>query len=200
LRHQLNPINDFIIDSIAINRFAIIDQFVSTQLCHSLQADLDALDRAGDFHKAGIGHGTNLDTKTAVRGDRISWFDPAKLTAAQSDLWLKLEELRFALNRKLYLGLDHFEAHYAVYKPGAAYAPHLDRFKDDDRRVVSAILYLNDAWQESDGGQLRLGNQGTTLVEPLAARLLTFLSGEMMHEVLKTNRERRSVSVWFRRP
>lgn len=39
---------------------------------------------------------------------------------------------------------------------GAFYRRHLDRFRDDDRRMVSAVLYLNEDWQPQDGGQLRM--------------------------------------------
>ena len=64
--------------------------------------------------------------------------------------------LRDALNRRLLLGLHELEAHYALYPAGAHYDRHRDRFRDDDARVLSAVLYLNRDWTEADAGALRL--------------------------------------------
>ena len=68
----------------------------------------------------------------------------------------RFETLRLELNRELQLGLLDFECHFAVYPPGAFYRRHLDRFATDDRRTLSCVLYLNDAWSAQDGGALRL--------------------------------------------
>ena len=59
-----------------------------------------------------------------------------------------MDSLREALNRGLFLGLEDFECHFALYPPGAFYRKHVDRFRDDDRRMVSAVIYLNDAMQQ----------------------------------------------------
>ncbi|MFN4263018.1 MAG: 2OG-Fe(II) oxygenase [Thioalkalivibrionaceae bacterium] len=72
-------------------------------------------------------------------------------------LWTRIEALRTALNAELWLGLFDFEAHYAWYPPGARYEPHVDRLRHDDRRMISALIYLNDDWHVArDGGALRL--------------------------------------------
>jgi len=91
-----------------------------------------------------------------VRGDSIAWLDEARSTPAETVLLAWLAALRDACNRELLLGLFDFEGHYALYPPGAAYARHRDRFRDDDARVLSCVLYLNDAWRREEGGALRL--------------------------------------------
>ena len=112
--------------------------------------------------------------------------------------------MREALNRRLLLGMIELEAHYALYPPGAAYARHRDRFRDDDARVLSTVLYLNADWREEDGGALRLYLGGDAKnphldIYPNAGTLVLFLSAEFDHEVLPATRERLSVAGWFRR-
>ena len=115
--------------------------------------------------------------------------------AAQND------ELRQALNQAFYLGLADYESHFAHYPPGAFYQKHLDRFRDDDRRTVSAVLYLNDDWQADQGGALRLYPDGGEPLDvlPEAGTLVLFMSADLPHEVLPATRERLSLTGWFRR-
>ena len=112
-----------------------------------------------------------------------------------------MDSLRQALNRGLYLGLEDFESHFALYPPGAFYRKHVDRFRDDDKRMVSAVIYLNDAWLPEHGGQLRMFPKDADAfdVQPVGGCLAVFLSGEMPHEVLPAHRERLSLTGWFRR-
>ena len=104
-------------------------------------------------------------------------------------------------NRELMLGLVGFEAHYAIYPPGAAYARHRDRFRDDDTRVLSCVLYLNDG--VARGGRRRaapLPPDGATLdVAPQGGTFVAFLSDTFDHEVLPASRERLALTGWFRR-
>jgi SM-20-related protein len=94
-----------------------------------------------------------------------------------------------------------FEGHYAIYPPGARYERHRDRFRDDDARVLSCVLYLNDAWHASDGGALRLylPHDETLDVLPEAGTFVAFLSAELDHEVRPASRERAAITGWFRR-
>jgi SM-20-related protein len=112
-----------------------------------------------------------------------------------------MDSLREAMNRGLFLGLEDFESHFALYPPGAFYLKHVDRFRDDDRRMVSAVVYLNDAWLPEQGGQLRMYlDEGAQYdVVPIGGCLVVFLSGEVPHEVLPASRERLSLTGWFRR-
>ncbi len=67
---------------------------------------------------------------------------------------------------------------------GGIYAS-IDRFRDDDRRMVSAVIYLNDAWLPRRGGQLRMylkGRRREYDVVPTGIRLVVFLSGEVPRE------------------
>ena len=159
---------------------------------------------AGRFRAAGIGHGAKH--ASAVRGDAILWLDEQATWAPEAS-WLLRDEfagLREAINAATYLGLHDFEGHYAVYPAGAGYTRHLDRFRDDDRRVLSLVLYLNDAWGAEDGGELCLyadehAAHPAVRFAPQAGTLVCFLSERVPHEVLAAQRTRMSLTGWFRR-
>lgn len=158
---------------------------------------------AGSFHEAAVGRANARQRRANIRSDFIYWLDPAHAGAGVNDYFERLEALRLQLNYQLYLGLTEIEAHFAIYPKGARYACHLDRFCDDDTRVISSVLYLNPHWDKTMGGQLRLyqGEDRTTYhdIDPVAGTLVVFLSDQIWHEVLPTQQERLSVTAWFRR-
>jgi SM-20-related protein len=192
-----------LVDALVTQGWHLARRAVSHELTDRLTRDLDMADRKGALRAAAIGRGSGRRHDAATRSDRICWLPETPETPAQAEYLAFIETLRHRLNRELYLGLNGFEGHYATYGPGARYARHLDRFRDDDARVVSCILYLNPDWQEDDGGQLRLETGAGTHVEvlPEAGTLVTFLSDRFWHEVLPARRTRRSVTGWLlRRP
>lgn len=154
--------------------------------------------QTGAFTAGGIGR--KREANASVRADSICWVDADE--PALSSLFSGFETLRLALNEQLYLGLFEFEAHLTRYAPGAHYARHLDRFSDGSAHVVSCILYLNEAWQPADGGQLRMypGREQDDCVDvlPEGGTLVAFLSGRIHHEVLPATRERWSFTGWFK--
>ncbi|MCO6056326.1 2OG-Fe(II) oxygenase [Pseudomonas sp. MOB-449] len=169
------------------------------ELTAALAEECRARALAGSLAPASTGRGEGQQIREGVRGDRINWLEPGQ--SAASDTYLALmDELRQLLNRELYLGLEDFECHFALYPPGAFYQKHLDRFRDDDRRAVSVVAYLNADWQPEQGGALRLHLADCERdVLPEGGSLVVFLSAELPHEVLPANRERLSLAGWFRR-
>ena len=158
-------------------------------------------DAAGEFHGAAVGRGAARVERTDVRGDRIRWLEPWDAKPAETAWFALVDALRVAVNEALYLGLFDFEGHYAIYPPGAGYARHLDRFRDDDARVLTLIVYLNDGWTDAHGGALRVecGDRVTHDVTPAGGTLVAFLSDRFPHEVLPASRERLAITGWFRR-
>lgn len=157
----------------------------------------------GAFRPAAVGRGATRQLVPEVRSDHVRWLDftvGGRFTDIH-DTWY--EPLRLAINQRLYLGLFDLEAHVTVYPPGSYYVRHLDRFRDAGHRTVSVILYLNEDWSEQDGGALRLylpsadGGEEARDVLPESGTLVTFLSGEIWHEVRPTHRDRLSVTGWF---
>ena len=159
----------------------------------------------GDFRAAGIGRAA--DKQAEVRGDEILWIQPDQGASLQK-IWQAFEGLRLQLNQELYLGIDHFELHFAVYPPGRAYAAHIDQARGSHllsgERVVSAVLYLNPDWQMVDAGELIILESDQPKIEsarvmPLGGTLVLFRSDTILHEVRAPERERWSLTGWFRR-
>lgn len=157
----------------------------------------------GKFRPAGVGRGASLQFRPSVRTDWVHWLDPHDCDPACQHYLCRLEHLRTAINRSLFLGLFEFEAHMAVYPPGSFYRKHLDQFLDIGTRSVSCVLYLNEDWQAAEGGQLRIytdaGDESRYAeILPLGGQLVTFLSTRYLHEVLPATRQRMSITGWFR--
>ncbi len=189
-----------IIDDLAARGWSRLDNVLPASLTHELAEECRKRARAGALNPAGVGRGQGLAVREGIRGDSIQWLEHGQ--SAPSDGYLQaMDELRRALNQAFYLGLEDFECHFACYPPGAFYQKHLDRFRDDDRRTVTAVYYLNEAWQTEHGGALRLYLADETELDvlPSAGTLVLFISAELPHEVLPASRERLSLTGWFRR-
>ena len=187
--------------SVEADGYAIAPAFVPSGDLRALRAHALQLDADARLHAAAVGRGGRRAVDATLRGDRIVWLEHGAASAAEQRVRLALEELRLVMNRRLALGLFEFEAHYALYPPGARYARHRDRFRDDDARVLSCVLYLNHAWSAADGGALRLhvAENAVRDIVPHGGTLVVFLSERFEHEVLPTARARVSLAGWFRR-
>jgi SM-20-related protein len=81
------------------------------------------------------------------------------------------------------------------------YQRHVDRHKENNARVVSAVCYLNQDWPIEAGGELKLydsNNQLLLTLPPIGGTLVLFMSADMPHEVLAAHRSRYSIAGWFR--
>lgn len=170
-------------------------------LLSALREEVRILDVTDAMKKAGIGRGADLTRDRSVRRDRIAWLQG--ITPPQQALFDCLARIQEGLNRRLFLGLKRFEAHYATYQSGDFYRKHLDSFAGRASRIVSLVLYFNEQWQAADGGALQLFNRDNQdescgMVLPEMGRMVLFLSEEIPHEVLPANRARYSLACWFR--
>lgn len=170
----------------------------------ALREECQLLHAAGRFRAAGIGR--EAAHEPAVRGDEILWLEERADWAPEGTGLLRDEfsALRDAINAGTFLGLQDFEGHYAVYPAGTRYARHVDRFRDDSRRVISLVLYLNEDWDPEQGGELCLyrglaDSEPAVRITPQGGTLVCFLSDAVPHEVLPSRRARLSLTGWFRR-
>ncbi len=195
-----SPIELEICAAIERRGWAVEAAFLPETAIAALRTEAHRRDAAGAFHVAGVGRGANRVERSDIRGDRILWLDEHSRCAAEVPLWEALASLRDALNEAFFLGLDSFEGHYALYPPGAFYRRHRDRFRDDDARVISCVLYLNEDWSARDGGALRMHlDDGERDILPAGGTLACFVAEQFEHEVLPSARERLAVTGWFRR-
>lgn len=195
--HQPPP---HIADDLVARGWSQQADFLPAQLVLALAAECRARAALGALAPAGVGRGAGQAVREQVRGDHIQWLEAGESSACDRYLQI-METLRQELNQTLYLGLEEYETHFALYPRGAFYQKHVDRFRDDDRRTVSAVIYLNQDWLPEHGGALRLHPDGQRHQDilPLAGSLALFLSADMPHEVLPATRERLSLTGWFRR-
>lgn len=185
-----------IVDGLVERGYVVIDNVLRKELVSSL---LELLKKRADLTKAGISVTSELHIDESRRRDKTVWIDEDNST--QSEYLKFSEELRERLNRELYLGLSYYEAHFALYEEGDFYEKHLDAFRGSKNRVVTTVLYLNEEWKESDGGELVIYDMDDNILQkvaPKGGRLVVFLSEKFPHEVLPAKSKRHSIAGWYR--
>jgi len=201
---RVAELHEAICAALAARGFAIAPGFLAREEMLALRDAGEQRRAAGEFHAARVGRGAQMQRDIAIRGDEICWLAAASAAAPERALLARFDALRIALNRELFLGLAQSEAHFACYAQGAGYARHLDRFRDDDARAISLVLYLNDAWRVEDGGALRMftsadAREPACEVLPRGGTLVAMRSDSIAHEVAPSRAERWSVAGWLRR-
>lgn len=199
----LNPIYEKIIDDLSNQKYSISDFFFSPEETKQLRESIIQQDK--DFHQAAIGNSQNEQIVKSVRGDKIRWIDESQKSKTEEIFFEKVNDFILYLNMTCYMGIEESEFHYAVYPEGTFYQRHVDAFKNDDRRTLSIVLYLNDEeWKDEYGGQLTLylpdenNTEKELNVLPLAGRIAIFDSKTIPHEVKKVNRPRYSITGWLK--
>ncbi|MDR3395349.1 MAG: 2OG-Fe(II) oxygenase [Parasulfuritortus sp.] len=192
-----------IIADLAEKGWCVLPDFMDPATVADLRTECLARHAAGGFHRAGVGAG-RAEVVSEIRSDVILWLEPEDTHPAIRRYLAATEALRQRVNQEFFLGLNELESHFAVYSTGAGYKKHLDRFREDDRRALTAIVYLNDRWTEADGGQLRLwvepSGEGESIdIQPTGGTLVTFLSELYWHEVQPAMRQRLALTGWFKR-
>lgn len=203
MQTTLTEQDEIIIDGLAQQGYVIVDNYLSSdeiapvaQLAH---------EKFTQHEMAKAGTGKLAQTNANIRGDSIHWLDEEGTEPAVERYFSKMQHLKGLLNQHFFMGLASLETHLAIYPVGAGYQKHLDQFslgqsQQLNTRKLSSILYLNQDWQDSDGGELRLYvNDDEWLdISPIGGRLVLFLSDQFWHEVRPAKRERLSLTGWFR--
>jgi SM-20-related protein len=194
--------SDALIASLAENGYAAADSLFDPALIAALAAELAAMESAGTLAAAGVGRAAGLRQDGDIRRAAIRWFDGG--TEAERRFLGVAEQLRIAINRRLFIGLFDFECNFIAYPTGGFYGRHLDSLAGARNRVVSLVVYLDPGWQAEDGGALRLwtspGDEGPAAAEivPQAGRVVLMMAEEIPHEVLPAHRPRHAIAGWWR--
>lgn len=191
------------IEAIATNGYAIIDDFLLANEIASLAEIIKNKWLSGQMISAKTGK-TGLKNQD-IRNDYIAWLEEEDTTPAVKAYFRQMEILRLMLNTQLFMNVQELETHVALYPVGGRYQKHLDQFSHGSsdniqHRQLSAVLYLNENWQDHHGGALKLYLDEDNAIDilPNAGRIVLFLSAKFWHEVLPANRERISLTGWFR--
>jgi SM-20-related protein len=192
-----------VIDDIASQGYAILDNFLTPVETNTLANIVKDKWLTGQMISAKTGK-AGLKNQN-IRGDYIAWLEDNDTQPAVQAYFRQMEMLRLMLNTQLLMNVHELETHVAAYPVGSVYLKHLDQFSHGStstiqHRQLSAVLYLNSNWKAQHGGALRLHlDEDKSLdVLPLAGRIVFFLSAKFWHEVLPANRERLSLTGWFR--
>jgi len=191
---------DLLINSYLENKVGIDAGFLSDALSKGLQKNILQLENDGLLQSAGIGNESIKDNQQKMRGDKIYWMDKEHDNVFEQEFLHQIEGFIDHLNNTCYTGINDYEFHYALYEQGSSYKKHKDQFKNDNNRKYSLINYLNENWEEENGGKLKLYQEnGVQEVSPNAQKAVFFKSDEMVHEVMVANRSRMSITGWLKR-
>lgn len=176
------------------------ENFVSDEICQNIFDEYSKKDKAQSFTTAAIGRNASKINDSTVRKSSISWVEESDKFAGIIEFNIILEQMMRSLNQYFFLSLKHFESQVAYYNKNDFYKTHLDQFKQNARRQVTSILYLNDCPR---GGELVLYRKGTKdivdkVIAPKRGTLVVFFSGHIYHEVKVVETPRFSLSTWFR--
>ncbi len=203
LAHPFDPERiDRVIGELAEHGFGVLIDAIAAPLIDRLIADCKAREASGDMERAAIGREDSHQLETRIRQANAAWLDGR--TDGEAAFIALAEQLRTAINRRLFLGLFEFEAQFLTYPPGGFYKRHLDSLRGTRNRIVSLVLYLNTDWQPEHGGELDLwtapddtGMPAATVL-PRAGTMALMLSEEISHAVRPANATRRVIAGWFR--
>lgn len=153
----------------------------------------------GLLRLAKIGPQFSTQKNQNIRNDEIMWLDEEDNLPVQHFIH-QIKLIINLVNQNLYLGIREFETHFAHYQPGSFYKKHRDQFAEKTNRKLSFVYYLNNNWNEHDGGCLQIYNNNEeilTKVLPLPNRFICFES-HLLHEVLMTQKSRYSIAGWLK--
>lgn len=169
-------------------------------MARSLRDSLVGLLEQDALRDAGIGKDPTQSLQKQIRSDKIHWLDRSSENLSEKTFFDHMDEFVKYLNITCYTGITGYEFHYAFYDQGTFYKRHLDQFRDDDARAFSVIMYLNEDWQQGDGGELVIYHSDKEkIVAPLGGTCVFFKSSELEHEVLIAHKSRMSITGWLRR-
>ncbi len=182
--------------------WVLLENFFPESLLQDLLQRAQTLWSEGQFQAAKVGRGAEQQQATDIRSDWTHWVDlrdPIYSQLAQS-----IQGLQNDLNRSFYLGAQSFECHLARYSQGQFYERHIDQSPSQKNqpgaRILSFVLYLNPNWNVGDGGELCLYHVSPEIrIEPRWGRLALFRADSVPHAVMKSFKDRWSLTGWFRR-
>jgi SM-20-related protein len=195
----MNNAFDTLINSYLEHNIGIDSNFLTTTLANGLTQNILQLQQNEQMQHANIGNEIIKDTTQKIRSDKIYWMDKSHNNPFENEFLLLVEHFIDYLNRTCYTGINACEFHYAVYEEGTYYKRHKDQFQNNSNRKYSLISYLNQNWQDADGGQLLVYQNDTVQkIQPQSQTAVFFKSSETEHEVALAHRERMSITGWLK--
>lgn len=190
---------DTLIESYLKNGIGIANNFLNKELSGHLKANLSELFDNNQLVLAGTGQTATINPNNIIRSDRIFWLDRKHNNKHENSFFDLMDQFILHLNTTCYAGIKSCEFHYTLYETGSFYKTHTDRFRENDSRQFSMIMYLNENWEEKDGGELCIHlADGNRSISPNEGKSVFFRSNELEHEVLITSKPRMSITGWLK--
>ncbi|MEO6670846.1 MAG: 2OG-Fe(II) oxygenase [Ferruginibacter sp.] len=188
-----------LINSFIENKVGITENFLSESLSKHLKENLISLGIGNQLVPAGTGNDVQVLHNKSFRSDAIYWLDRKHNDQYENDFFNLMDDFVSHLNSSCYTGITSYEFHYTLYEAGSFYKKHLDQFRNNDSRKFSMIMYLNENWQQADGGELCIHHDDHLQnISPMEGKAVFFKSSEMEHEVLVANKARMSITGWLK--
>ena len=188
-----------LIDSYIDNNVGVAENFLTERLAAHLKENLDVLYQNRKMQNAGTGNDTLAIQNKAVRSDQIYWLDSKHNDPHENEFFELMDDFVKHLNSTCYTSITSYEFHYALYEKGTFYKKHIDQFRNNDSRQFSMIMYLNEKWQNGDGGELCIHHDTfEQKITPINGKSVFFKSSELLHEVVLTNQPRMSITGWLK--
>lgn len=171
------------------------------ELWPSLKKQALTLQDNHQFTPAEIKTSASADQSLLIRNDLIHWVKDDTSIPSEKIFNDQINRMMYQIKDYFRIGLNHFEAHYAVYPQNHFYQRHSDQKKENNKRQFSFVYYLNQDWKPEYGGEL-VGYRGDSSerlfgVFPYGGTLALFKS-DIEHEVCISNSARFSITGWMR--
>lgn len=198
--HLLETIFNTLIESFIENNVGVTKNFLNSLLAAQLKANLLHLYSENKLKAAGTGNGAVAVLDNSVRGDMIYWLDRQNNNPYEIEFFDLMDNFVTYLNSTCFTGITGYEFHYTLYEPGRFYKKHVDQFKNNSSRQFSMITYLNENWQDDDGGELCIYHDDIIeKILPQNGKSVFFKSNQLAHEVLPSHKPRLSITGWLKR-
>jgi SM-20-related protein len=181
------------------NKVGLAENFLNATLAAHLKANLLSLHLDEKLLTAGTGNNNKLTHDKLLRRDKIYWLDRKHEDLHENSFFDLMDEFVRFLNSTCYTRITGYEFHYALYEEGSFYKRHLDQFKNSKSRAYSMIMYLNEDWKHSDGGELCVYHPNhSQIITPVNGKCVFFKSSDLEHEVLLSHQRRMSITGWLK--
>ncbi|PWS28635.1 proline hydroxylase [Pedobacter yonginense] len=195
----MEKIFDVLIDSFVEHEVGIANHFLSVSLAAHLKENLVHLIRQEELLPAKIGNNETSHEDNQIRSDVIYWLDRKHENQYENEFLDVMDRFVVYLNSTCYTGITGYEFHYTLYEKGAYYKKHIDQFQSNGSRKFSMVMYLNENWMATDGGELCIHHENTQQhISPENRKGVFFKSDELEHEVLMTSVPRMSITGWLK--
>ena len=203
LRHFEQSVTDETISTLIEHGYAIVDNALPAALCRKLKAEMQSLE---DNNQMWNSHSYGADEQGSPHKHINETQLDFKEVRKYAPTFARMEHDPSLIDRLRGVpGLERLASQHVRIQinagHGGCYTMHTDSGTAADKAgqtlCLTALIYLNDGWQEGDGGELRVFPfpYKAEIIPPVQGRLVLF-EPRMVHDVLPNYRKRYCFTLW----